>query len=160
MKLDLDRQGEGRTELEVSGSLDLGLPDGRPSRIEIAGTLQVDNVASRFLLNGELKARGTAECGRCLNDFPLQWEVPVEIMVLRDVETDEGADDSLVLHQKTGLVDLAEPLRECAVLALPLATVCRPDCRGLCAQCGADLNTDPCDCEQDEVDPRWEGLPE
>lgn len=160
MKLDLDRQGDGRTELEVSGSLDLGLPEGRPQRVEIHGTLQIDNVESRFLINGQVTAKGTAECGRCLCDFPLEWAVPVEIMVLRDVETDEGEDDSLVLHQRKGVVDLAEPLRECVVLALPLATVCRDDCRGLCAQCGADLNQAPCDCEQDEVDPRWEGLPE
>ena len=159
MKLDLDRQGSGRTELEVSGSLDTGLPEGRPQRVEITGTLQVDNVESRFLLTGQVAARGIAECGRCLSDFPLEWEVPVEIMVLRDVDTDEGEGDSLVLHQSKGIVDLAEPLRECAVLALPLATICRDDCRGLCAQCGADLNETTCDCTQEEIDPRWEGLP-
>jgi len=36
--------------------------------------------------------------------------------------------------------------------------VCRPDCRGLCARCGGDLNLGECTCEEPRIDPRWEGL--
>ncbi len=160
MKLDLERQGEGRTILAVAGGVELELPEDWPQRAELNGELTVDNVGSRFLINGTLRATGQADCARCLDSFRLEWEVPVEIMVLRDVHSDEGSDDSLVLHQKKGVVDLTEPLRECAVLALPPAPICRDDCRGICAQCGADLNQNPCGCVAEDVDPRWEGLPE
>jgi len=160
MKLDLDRQGDGRTALTIEGSLELGLPEDRTQRAEISGELQVDNVASRFLVTGSLQAAGQAECGRCLTDFRLQWEVPVDIMVLRDVGSDEGADDSQVLHQRKGVVDLAEPLRESVILALPIKPICRESCRGICAQCGADLNEKTCGCVSEDIDPRWEGLPE
>lgn len=159
MKLDLERQGAGRTELEISGVLELGLSDGRPARAEVGGTLRVDDVESRVIVTGDLQAGGTAACGRCLGDFSLTWEVPVEIIVLRDVDSDEGEGDTLVLQQAGGVVDLTDPLRECVILAFPQAPVCREDCRGICAHCGQDLNTGTCDCAEEETDPRWEGLP-
>jgi len=159
MKLDLDRQEHGRSQLAVAGELPLGLADGRPSAAELRGEIVVDNVESRFLLGGTLTAVGRAECGRCLAEFELTWDVPVEIMILRDVESDEGEGDSLVIRQRTGEIDLSEPLRELTVLAFPQAPVCREDCRGLCPTCGIDRNTGTCDCADDDVDPRWDGLP-
>lgn len=159
MKLDLERQEHGRSELPIEGDLVLGLGDGRPERATLRGTILVDNVESRFLLGGTLTAAGRAECGRCLGAFDLCWDVPLEIVVLRDVDTDEGEGDSLVIRQATGEVDLTDALRESAVLAFPLAPVCREDCRGLCPRCGSDRNTGTCNCADEDIDPRWEGLP-
>ena len=117
------------------------------------------DMENRFLVTGILSVSGPAECGRCLVEFDQTWEVPVEIMIIRKVDSEEGADDSLVLHQTSGIVDLAEPLRDCVILAYPQAPVCREDCQGICAQCGTDLNEGACSCVEAEVDPRWEGLP-
>lgn len=158
MKLDLDRTRHGRSEIPVSGSLKLAWAEDRPEQAKIQGVLVVDNLDSRFLLNGTIEAMGPVCCGRCLEDFELSWDVPVEIMVLRDLDTDEGEGDSLVIRQTTGEVDLTEALRESLILAFPAAAVCRPDCQGICAQCGKDLNTGSCGCAQEEVDPRWAGL--
>ena len=158
MKLDLDRTPHGRSELRISGPLKLAWGPERPDSVQVQGLLQVDNLASRFLVNGKLEARGQAECARCLAAFELVWDVPVEIMVLTDVDSDEGEGDTLVIRQKRGEVDLDEPLRECLVLAFPAAPICHADCRGLCPQCGADLNQGPCGCRNDDVDPRWAGL--
>ena len=159
MKLDLDRQEPGRSELAIEGEIPVGLGADAPERAAIRGTLVVDNVESRFLLGGTLTASGPAECGRCLAGFELRWDVPVEIIVLRDADTDEGEGDSLVIRQRAGEVDLAGALRESAVLAYPQAPVCREDCRGLCPRCGIDRNTGTCDCADEDYDPRWEGLP-
>jgi uncharacterized protein len=159
MKLDLDRQDRGRSALPVSGEVVLGLGEGRPERALIRGEIVVDNVESRFVLGGVLAATGRAECGRCLAEFDLTWDVPVDITVLRDVDSDEGEGDSLVIRQRTGEVDLTEALRELAALAVPQAPVCREDCRGLCPTCGIDRNTGTCTCADEEVDPRWDGLP-
>ena len=159
MTLDLDRQDDGRSELEIVGELALGLTDGRSDRAKLDGCLTVDNVSSRFLVGGSLTAKGMAECSRCLKEFSLRWEVPVELQVLRDVETDEGEGDSLVIRQRKGEVDLRESLRESAVLAFPQAPLCTEDCRGLCPDCGADRNENPCDCADKNHDPRWDGLP-
>lgn len=161
MKLDLDRTASGRSELDIAGEIALEWAEDRPDRARLAGTLHVQNLDQRFLVDGEIEAEGRCTCDRCLADFDLRWTVPVEIMVLRNVDTDEGEGDTLVLRQAKGEVDLTEPLRECLVLAYPASTVCKPDCRGICSHCGADLNTvegGVCGCAENDVDPRWAGL--
>jgi uncharacterized protein len=158
MKLDLDRTVAGRSEIDLKGEIPLDWAEDRPDRAEIDGTLTVDNLDQRFLVTGEVAATGRCTCARCLEDFDLHWQVPVEIMVLRNVDTDEGEGDTLVLRQRSGEVDLTEPLRESVVLAFPASTICREDCRGICSQCGADLNKGGCRCADDDVDPRWAGL--
>ena len=55
----------------------------------------------------------------------------------------------------TGVMDLAPLLREEVILAVPMGVLCRSDCAGLCPVCGQNLNEGTCDCEQDDIDPRW-----
>lgn len=57
-------------------------------------------------------------------------------------------------------IDLSELVRQLLVLNLPARSLCRPDCRGLCAQCGADLNHGECRCAREEIDPRLAPLRE
>ena len=159
MKLDLDRHAYGRSELELAGEIDLGLGEGRPGPAQLAGNLVVQNLDARVLLNGTLEATGTAECGRCLTSFTCRWPVAVDLMVLRDVDTDEEEGETLLIVQRAGEVDLRGALRESAVLTFPHAPVCREDCRGLCPICGVDRNKTECKCEEEDFDPRWEGLP-
>ena len=160
MELDLDRQEPGRSEIDISGTLELGMGESGPMTADVSGVLVVQNIESRCLLNGRLEAVGDATCGRCLNDFSLVWTVPVDMMVLRDVDSDEDEGETLLIQQRTGVVDLRESIRESAVLGFPLVTVCREDCKGLCPTCGIDLNEEVCSCADEDYDPRWEGLPE
>jgi len=53
-----------------------------------------------------------------------------------------------------GWLDLTPLLREQAWVALPMKPLCRPDCKGLCPQCGANLNLESCTCESVKIDPR------
>jgi uncharacterized protein len=55
-------------------------------------------------------------------------------------------------------IDLEPMTREAVVLGLPLAPLCRPDCKGLCPTCGAELNRGPCGCPPPATDPRWAAL--
>ena len=52
-------------------------------------------------------------------------------------------------------LDLRPLVRDALLLELPLAPLCREDCRGLCAECGADLNLGPCQCRP-ALDARWQ----
>jgi uncharacterized protein len=90
----------------------------------------------------------------------MTWSVPVAVMVLLDVDSGEEDGETLLIQQRTGVVDLRESLRECTVLAIPQSLVCRETCRGLCNSCGIDLNLEVCDCTSEAYDPRWDGLPE
>ncbi len=160
MQLDLDGQETGQAEMSIAGPLQLGLGEGRPDKAEITGALVVQNVESRFMVTGTLRATGQAECGRCLQAFEIKWDVPVALMVLRDAHSEEEDGVLLVLHQRQGVVDLEESLRECAVLAYPQSPVCAESCQGFCASCGKDLNKESCECAKDDYDPRWDGLPD
>jgi uncharacterized protein len=160
MKLDLGRTPVGQSALDVSGQVDLDFGPQGPGPVLVEGELRVDNLEGRCVVRGELTATGPAACDRCLEIFPLRFAAPIEILILRDAGQESDDSDSLVLHQREGIVDLHESVREATVLAVPLARVCRTGCRGLCSQCGADLNQGDCACEDDAVDPRWDGLPD
>jgi uncharacterized protein len=55
-------------------------------------------------------------------------------------------------------IDLAPMARELVMLELPVAPLCRDDCAGLCATCGANRNDTPCTCGQPVTDDRWSAL--
>lgn len=159
MQLDLDRTPTGQSMVHVDGCCELGFgPDG-PHQVRVAGQLRVDNLEGRCVLRGELKATGTVACDRCLQEFVLDFSVPYEAVILRSADRQDDDSETPILYQRDGIVDLQGSVREAAVLAVPLSRLCRPDCRGICCGCGMDLNEGACNCEPDETDPRWDGLP-
>ncbi len=143
----------------MAGDLALEWAGDGPVRVHLEGTLGVDNLEGRVLVSGLVEASGVAVCSRCLEKFPLSWSVEISCMVLRDPDSEEGRDDSMVLHQRAGEVDLREICRESIILAYPQVTICGEDCRGICAGCGRNLNHEACVCEAETHDPRWDALP-
>lgn len=121
--------------------------------------------AGQILVRGGVKTTVGAECRRCLT--PLELPVDVELLfVLVPAGGDlagsgEGAPMDEALHPyDSGAreLDLGSLVREELVLSVPAWPVCRPDCRGLCPRCGADLNESVCTCAREESDPRWAAL--
>ncbi len=160
MKLNLDTLPAGRSDHEVEFVCALDPDEPSAGEVAASGLLTVDNTDSRVLVGGRLTAEGTADCDRCLATFPLAYEADVDVQIVRSNAPAPGEDsDTWILHQARGPVDLAEPLREAVVIALPHKRLCDEECRGLCAHCGANRNEVDCDCTQEIVDPRWDGLP-
>ncbi len=163
MKYDLDRQPQGRFLVTVAEVIVIEPPaamsETLPDRVALTGELTVDNLEARVLLRGELAAEAELACDRCLENYRARFEAPVEITILRDRSSEDEAD-VCVIHQRSGEVDLGAPLREAALLALPLKRLCGEQCRGLCSGCGANLNLEPCRCPARRHDPRWDQLPE
>lgn len=97
-----------------------------------------------------------SQCRRCL----VNVEVPIAesrgLIFAADDETPEG-DGCYVIPARTQVLDLTEPLREEIFLAVPRFVECRPDCKGLCPRCGANLNDGPCKCPP-AADVRWDAL--
>lgn len=160
MKLDLECTEPGQSALPLAGELALDFGPAGPTDVVVGGTLRVDNLESRFVLRGELEATGEATCDRCLGRFALTFTAPVELVILCDAGSVDDDGETPVIHQRQGEVDLTDAVREAVALAVPLQRICREECRGLCAQCGIDLNRETCDCQQDDSDPRWAGLPD
>jgi len=69
------------------------------------------------------------------------------------------AEAEIGYYQGEGLL-LEEAVREQVLLALPLKMICREDCKGLCPQCGQNLNEGPCSCTAPNHDLRWSALKE
>jgi uncharacterized protein len=67
-------------------------------------------------------------------------------------------DDLTTAFYENDEIDLGQLMREQFYLALPMKPLCREDCKGLCAQCGTNLNTGTCDCSPVWEDPRLAAL--
>ncbi len=130
---------------------------------------EIRRVVSDFLLHAHLSYEQTSTCSRCLGPAVSSVEETLELLIKIEEEAVEKEDDEEVEIELTqddmGLLSLTsaefdvEPLLiEQLQLNIPMRPLCRPDCRGLCPQCGTDLNQAACECGRREVDPRWAGL--
>ena len=97
-----------------------------------------------------------AQCRRCLKDVELPVHQELQLIFSSDEDTPEG-EGVYAVPLRAQVLDLTDALREEYMLAQPQFVECRPDCKGLCARCGANLNDGPCDCPP-ETDSRWEAL--
>jgi uncharacterized protein len=139
----------------------LGVPEG--STVEV--DLRLEAVMEGVLVTGTASAVLDGECARCLE--PIKDEIQVDLQELfvyddpdqgsrRPAREDDEDDD--VSRLVGDLIDLEPLLRDAVVLALPYQPLCRDDCPGLCAECGARLADDPEHRHDDPIDPRWAAL--
>lgn len=152
------RAGERRTvHTTVEAPADLGIavigvPEGSPLELD----LQLEAVVEGVLVTGTVVAQLAGECVRCLTGLTDQVSVDVQELFsyapASPAVDDEPEDFSHLDHE---LADLEPVLRDAVVLELPFQPVCRPDCRGLCPDCGLDLNGVDGHTHAVAVDPRW-----
>ena len=137
-----------------------------PEGSDVDLDLRLESVVEGVLVSGTARARVHAECARCLE--PVAWDELADIQELfvyppQDARGHRVADDDGVDEEdgppaiEDELIDLEATVRDGVVLDLPIAPLCRDDCPGLCAQCGARLVLDP-DHRHEEADPRWAAL--
>jgi uncharacterized protein len=117
--------------------------------------------ATRMVSGGlSLRLRFGAEihgpCMRCLEEAAPRFEVDA-----REVDQPGGGDDLDSPYVEGDVVDLAAWANDAFVLELPQQLLCRPDCRGLCPECGVNLNeAEPGHAHEAAPDPRWAALRE
>lgn len=110
----------------------------------------------RFYLNGRLHGSVAVECRRCLTET--RTTVDEEFRAVFAPEDDDVGDPDVFAYDPTAReLDLRPALRELWLLSVPKYVVCDEACKGLCPQCGKDLNAGSCECEPAR-DRRWEGL--
>jgi len=120
----------------------IGVPPGSPIDLD----LRLESVVEGVLVTGTAVVRLQGNCARCLD----------ELFCYPGKET----DDPEALRIEDELIDLEPVLRDAVVLDLPFTPLCRPDCAGLCPECGANLNRTPDHSHAEPIDPRWVGLGE
>jgi uncharacterized protein len=122
-----------------------------PVRLDVSRT-----TGSGWALRLRFEAPLTGPCMRCL-----QAAEPVFAVDAREVHQPGGGEELQSPYvDADGALDLRAWARDALALAMPAQIACRPECAGLCPQCGADLNADPEHGHERERDPRWAKLGE
>lgn len=133
-----------------------------PARL--AGPVELLRIPTGLLARAQLHGAVQMLCSRCLGPATVPLDLEVEEQFIPTIDPNTGAhvpppelDDVYRVDERQHL-DLFEAVRQAAVIAEPMAPLCRPDCRGLCPQCGADRNAGACACPESLIDARWSAL--
>lgn len=118
----------------------------------LRGDIQLTRSTDGLLAEGELDTAFESECARCLVPFPLSLTVLLDDLTFALPQTFSKA--YLYRVSEDGWINLDRALHEQILLSIPIRVLCRPDCGGLCSQCGQNLNTGTCDCQEQTGDPR------
>jgi len=143
--------------------------EGRASDLEIyepyIGNFKANVVLSKFdnqiILDAETGIIANLICDRCANEFHSVIKsnfrnVYLFRMNIKDAEGEK--EDVVFIHPDTDKIDLDKDIRDYAVLVVPMKNLCSEDCKGLCPKCGKNLNEGVCDCNEENIDPRWEPI--
>jgi uncharacterized protein len=149
-----------RVEVEVEAPVPAGV--GADFSGPVTGSVELTNAGSVVTARGMLFATLVQDCSRCLiqHTVPLQLAVNEECRLAQIDEPMVGSAGEAppIPILDGGMIDLTELVRQIVVLNLPTRSLCRPDCQGLCPQCGENLNCGPCHCPPAGDDPRWAAL--
>src|SRR6202522_4789957 len=150
-------------DLELApGAVDLGEEAEQVGNLATAGRAEVlhehrgpKDIVADIRLKGSFAGKFQVPCARCVEpvEIPLSAEFD---LIFRPSEADSeplersitAPETEIGYYLKDGLL-LEDVLREQVLLSLPVRTLCKPDCKGLCPRCGLNRNTDSCSCEQE-----------
>jgi uncharacterized protein len=159
-------------DLELrSGSVDYGDEAEQIGNLATSGRAEVIHehrgpreIVADIRLRGRFAGNFQVPCARCIEpvEIPLAAEFD---LIFRPIGADAGppersitASEAEIGYYQKDSLSLEDVLREQVLLSLPVRTLCKPDCKGLCPRCGANRNLQPCSCDPGPADPRWEAL--
>jgi uncharacterized protein len=153
------------------GAVDFGEEAEQIGNLDTSGRAEVihehrgpKEIIPDIRLRGRFDGGFQVPCARCIEPVEIPLAADFDL-IFRPVDADsEGPERSITAseteigyYQKDSLL-LEDVLREQVLLSLPVRTLCKPDCKGLCPRCGANRNLQPCSCDTGPADPRWEAL--
>ncbi len=111
--------------------------------VRAAGTVR--NTAGVLILTGSVQTTLHGVCDRCASEFSREVSYPIRVTLVSEL-ADEQDEDDAVFQLVGDSADLDDIVRTVFVLSMDSKQLCRPDCKGLCCRCGANLNDGPCRC--------------
>ena len=162
MQLDLTRFRKPLSEFSHTFRPDEVATEGDAYRIvaPVVLAFEIHKDKDKFRLVGRVTTELELPCSRCLEPYRLPIDAPFDLRYLPATESSPEEeqeieeDDLETTYYRDDVIDLNELLREQFYLALPMKPLCTEGCRGLCPQCGTNLNTGTCDCAPAWEDPR------
>ena len=151
----LRREGRARVDVDIPPESDFWVDMDVEPRSPLEVRLEAQQAGPDVVVRGHVAGTFRRECRRCLEpvDVPMDEELG-RLYQEGDVGVGDESDDIVPLPSGREL-DLTDPVRETVLLAVPKYVYCREECRGLCPQCGTNLNESTCECAVEEVDERW-----
>jgi uncharacterized protein len=132
----------------------IAIQQGAPLELD----LRVESVSEGVLVTGTVAGPTVGECARCLTAVNGRVQVGLtELFAYPDSATEATTDEGEVGHVVDDTIDLEQSIIDAVGLDLPFAPVCRPDCPGLCPECGVPLANEP-GHHHHRIDPRWAKL--
>lgn len=156
--LSVDVAAEGAVLSSLAGGLDFSFLSPVTAHLDITGT------DDRVFVQGRLNILLSFDCSRCLKPFEYGMDTGFSVYFVKGTEKDREKElkpeDLDVNYLGGDELDTDELLLGQIALEAPMQPLCRPECRGLCHRCGADLNAGPCGCGagEDRVDSRFARL--
>ena len=117
------------------------------------GHVRMRRTNQGLLVDGWVDLTLQLECNRCLKVFEQPMHITFEEQFYPTVDVVSGLplasfdEEEIFPIDAHHELDLTEAIRQNTLTALPMVTLCQEDCKGLCPQCGHDLNLGPCDCK-------------
>jgi uncharacterized protein len=144
---------------EVEGTL---VSEGREPE-EVSGNAEFLRTKTGVLVRAHLKLERRETCSRCATPLrdALSIEFEEEFQQVVDATgrlMEERPDPDAFIIDDRHMLDLTEAIRQYREAQAEIAPLCREDCKGLCAECGSDLNVEECSCQDAVIDVRWAGL--
>lgn len=113
-----------------------------PVRVRVS----VTNTGAGFVAAGDAEAPVIAQCARCLRDFDMTLTGDIEGFFVLHGHEHSLPDEQEYGFVENGSVDIGPAIDAALALDAPFAPLHSPDCKGLCPECGADLDRAPCEC--------------
>ena len=121
----------------------------------LAGTFTATRTSEGVYLRGTLNSTLVGQCVRCIEPATTPISMQMDDLFYYPPHIAPEGEHAI---GEDGFIDLAPLVRELAVLETPIQPTCRPDCQGLCIECGQNLNEGDCGCEPNPIDPRLSAL--
>jgi len=128
--------------------------------------LNISHLAGLIEVKGHVDAVLLLMCGRCLDsyqmpfssDFFLTYSKDLPECYDEDEETELSAEEMGLIQIEGEELSLLEPLQEQLLMAMPIQPLCQTGCKGLCPDCGCNLNIETCACVEEQFDTRFSSL--
>lgn len=127
-----------------------------PNRADVS--LFLKNIMNCVTLKLHVEVAYHTVCDRCMSPVIIPVSFDFESIVKVDDDSVVSIDSDAVLIDSSNELDVKELVINLLLMNLPMKTLCKQDCKGLCPTCGADLNLGGCGCEKKQIDPRLEVL--
>lgn len=164
MKVDLSNLITGKYyQVDLDNTIEINEIETEENNIKLTKAIKIKggiyNTEDGIYLQAKVYFEFETKCSRCLKEITIEEENNLEYRI-QFKEDEEISSDEEVIKVSGYAIDLTKPIISSILLSIPMKTICDENCKGICPQCGNDLNEGQCNCKNNNIDPRLAKLKE